>query len=127
MVQRTMTYREQSRAFMAQAYEELAKGDLAQASEKGWGAAEHMVRAVADERGWECDDYPDLHSVMDRLYRETEDSVLVDLFCSAVFLDFSYCEGAFSKEYINATLRDVEEFVKRAEGLLRKMNQVDGD
>lgn len=108
--------------FLAQAYEELARGDLAQASEKGWGAAAQMLKAIADERGWPHEDHPDLHGVMDMIYRETEDSELVDLFCSAVFLDFSYCEGAFSAEYIKATLRDVEEFVNRTEGLLRKTN-----
>ena len=37
MVQETTTYKEQSRVLLAQAFEELAKGDLAQASEKGWG------------------------------------------------------------------------------------------
>ena len=52
-MQRTTTYREQSRrgVFLAQAHEELAKGDLQQASEKGWGAASQMVKAVAQERG----------------------------------------------------------------------------
>ena len=51
-MQRTTTYREQSRIFLAQAYEELVKGDLQQASEKGWGAASQMVKAIAQERGW---------------------------------------------------------------------------
>ena len=51
-MQRTTTYREQSRIFLSQAYEELAKGDLQQASEKGWGAASQMVKAIAQERGW---------------------------------------------------------------------------
>ena len=55
-MQRTTTYREQSRVFLAQAhFEELAKGDLQQASEKGWGAASQMVKAIAQERtrnGW---------------------------------------------------------------------------
>ena len=107
---------------LAQAYEELEEGDLAQASEKGWGAAAQMLKAIADERGWAHDDPPELHGVMDRLYRETEGEELMDLFCSAVFLGFNYYEGAFSTEYIKATLRDVEKFVQRAEGLLRKTN-----
>ena len=44
-VQRTTTYREQSRVFLSQAHEELAKGDLQQASEKGVG------RGIADGQG----------------------------------------------------------------------------
>ena len=118
MVQRATTYREQSRALLAQAREEFEKGDLMQASEKGWSAAAQMLKAIADERGWPHDDPPELHTVMDMIYRETEDSELMDLFCSAVFLGFSYCEGAVSAQYIEHTLRDVEQFVNRAEGIL---------
>ena len=121
-MQQTTTYREQSRVLLAQAYEELAKGDLARASKKGWGAAAQMLKAIADERGWEHGDPPELHSVMDRIYCETEDSELMDLFCSAVFLGFSYCEGAFSADSIKHRLQRVERFVKRAEGHLHGSN-----
>ena len=40
-------YREQAREFLAKARSYLDEGDLHQASEKGWGAASHMVKAVA--------------------------------------------------------------------------------
>ena len=42
----------QARDFLARAREYLAAGDLHQASEKGWGAAAHMVKAVALAQGW---------------------------------------------------------------------------
>ena len=45
-----LAYREQSRRFLEQARSELREGDLAQASEKGWGAASQMVKAVAEAR-----------------------------------------------------------------------------
>ena len=48
-----LAYRDQSRAYLEQANEELARNDLRQASEKGWGAASQIVKAVAEERGWE--------------------------------------------------------------------------
>ena len=118
MVQETTTYKEQSRVLLAKAVEELAKGDLARASEKGWGAAAQMLKAIADERGWEHNDPPDLHSVIDRIYCETEDSELMDLFCSAVFLEFSYIEGAVSADSIEHRLQRVKRFVKRADGHL---------
>ena len=41
-----------SREMLAKAEEALAQDDLLQASEKGWGAAAHMVRAIAERRGW---------------------------------------------------------------------------
>ena len=44
-------YREQAKLFLAKAWEYLAQGDLHQASEKGWGAAAHMVKAVAEAQG----------------------------------------------------------------------------
>ena len=52
-MQETKTCRERSRIFLAQAFEELEKGDLSQASEKGWGAAAQMLKAIAQEGGWD--------------------------------------------------------------------------
>ena len=44
----TQTYQQASQRFLAQAKEELAAGDLQQASEKGWEAAAHMLKAIAE-------------------------------------------------------------------------------
>ena len=52
-----LTYRNQSKAFLEQAHNELRAGDLLQASEKGWGAASQMVKAVAESRGWQHDQH----------------------------------------------------------------------
>jgi hypothetical protein len=46
-------YRQRSRYFLGKSREYLAEGDLHQASEKGWGAAAWMAKAVAETRGWE--------------------------------------------------------------------------
>ena len=43
----TQKYRQDSRTLLAQARSELAIGDVRQASEKGWGAAALMLKAVA--------------------------------------------------------------------------------
>ena len=42
-----------ARDFLARSKEYLAAGDLHQASEKGWGAASHTIKAVAAANGWE--------------------------------------------------------------------------
>ena len=47
------TYADTSRELMAQARDELAAGDLLQASEKAWGAAAAAVKCVAELRGWQ--------------------------------------------------------------------------
>ena len=49
----TTDYPAGSRAMMTQSRTELAQGDLQQASEKGWGAAAQMMKAVAEARGWQ--------------------------------------------------------------------------
>ena len=46
-------YRQQAYAFLDRARGYLASDDLHQASEKGWGAAAWMAKAVAETQGWE--------------------------------------------------------------------------
>ena len=103
---------------LAQAYEELEKGDLAQASEKAWGAAAQMLKAIAEERGWRHHSHRALHGVMNMLFRETNDSELVDLFSSANYLHVNFYENTYSEDFIEGRLRQVERFVDKAEGLL---------
>ena len=51
----------QAREFLDKAREYLAVGDLHQASEKGWGAAAHMAKAVALAQGWPYDRHSQFH------------------------------------------------------------------
>ena len=46
-------YRQQARAFLVKSRQYLAGDDLHQASEKAWGAAAWMAKAVAEAQGWE--------------------------------------------------------------------------
>ena len=50
-------YRLQARDFLTKAREYLAADDLHQASEKGWGAAAWMAKAVAVTQGWEYNEH----------------------------------------------------------------------
>ena len=117
-MQRTTTYREQSRVFLAQAYEELANGDLQQASQKEWGAASQMVKAVAQERGWLHSSHRHLYGVINALESETSDSELTVLFASAGDLHINFYENRYSPNNIRHLLNQVEQFVDKAEGLL---------
>ena len=47
------TYQAASRQLLAQGRDELADGDVRQASEKGWAAPAQIVKAIAEQRGWE--------------------------------------------------------------------------
>ena len=55
---------ELAKSFLERSKSYLAQGDLHQASEKGWGAASHIVKAVAAANGWEYERHDDFDSVV---------------------------------------------------------------
>ena len=57
-------YRRQARVFLAKGREYLADDDLHQASEKGWGAAAWMAKAVAEAQGWQYKRHDEFFTVM---------------------------------------------------------------
>ena len=117
-MQKVTTHREQSRIFLAQAYEELGKGDLPQASEKGWGAAAQMLKAVALERGWNNSRHRDIYEVVRDLRLETGDPELSVQFSAASSLHVNFYEIKYSYDYIEDLLRQVEKMVNKLEALL---------
>ena len=71
MLESSSRYLVASQEFMGKAYQYLAENDLRQASEKGWGAAAEIVKAVAEERGWPHDAHRLLYDAIHNLERET--------------------------------------------------------
>ena len=63
-------HRERSRHFLALVDDELARGELEEASNKVWGAAAHAIKAVAERRGWEHHAHALLQEVIQRLIRD---------------------------------------------------------
>ena len=57
-------YRQQARIFLSKGREYLADDDLHQASEKGWGAAAWMAKAVAETQGWQYNKHDEFFTVM---------------------------------------------------------------
>ena len=57
-------YARQSREFLDKGRGYLVAGDLHQASEKGWGAAAWMAKAVAEARGWQYKRHDEFFTVM---------------------------------------------------------------
>ncbi len=112
------SYMSRSRTYLAQAFEELEKDDLCQASEKGWGAAAEMVKAVAAARGWEHGGHRQLFTVVDRLVAETEDGDLRSRFLMAGQLHTNFYEEWLSQAAVAATLAQVTSFVERMEELV---------
>ena len=72
-------YRQQARHFLGKSREYLAEGDLHQASEKGWGAAAWMTKAVAETHGWEYKKHDHFHVVLRNASRLTGDDRMLEL------------------------------------------------
>lgn len=69
-------YRLQSRGFLAKSRAYLADDDLHQASEKGWGAAAWMAKAVATAQGWQYDKHEHFGEVLYQAGKLTGDDRL---------------------------------------------------
>ena len=61
---------ERSRHFLDLVDDELARGELEEASNKVWGAAAHAVKAVAEGRGWPHNAHTLLEDAVYRLINE---------------------------------------------------------
>ena len=104
--------------FLAQASAELARNDLQQASEKGWGAAAQMAKAVASERSWPHTDHRALYQVVGRLADEVGDQEVRRLFAIAGQLHTNFYEGWLSHADIELLIGDVNKFVDRVDAVL---------
>ena len=67
-------YCRQARQFMRQSRQYLADGDLHQASEKGWGAAAWMAKAVAEAQGWDYTKHAQFSVVLNNARQVTGDA-----------------------------------------------------
>ena len=112
-------YSATSREFLAKAEVALAQKDLLQASEKGWGAAAQMVKAIADQRGWTHNGHAHLFQTIRRLVEETEDEQLGVFFHVANALHINFYENIMGRELVELGLADMRQLVGRLERLLR--------
>ena len=96
----------------------LAEGDLMQASAKGWGAAEQMVKAVAENRGWDHATHGDLYRAVHRLAEELSDQRLRGRFRSASALHQNFYEGNMRAATVAIGIHHVEQFAAALESHL---------
>ena len=113
-MQQENEYRQRSKAFLKKAGEELAAGDLEQASEKAWGAAALIVKAVADRRGIPHTSHNGLWRIVEDLGAETGDDELVDLFGFASNLHKNFYENRMRA-------RTVERGINQMSGLSQRL------
>ena len=104
----TQQYQQTSKHFLAQARQELSDGDLAQASEKGWGAAVQILKAVAEQQGWEHSRHRHHLVTVSRLRSETGDGDIRRLFNTASALHENFYENTLQTSEVAEGLNDVE-------------------
>ena len=92
---------------IGQAVVELASGDSLQASEKGWGATAHAIKAIAEGRGWRHRSHADLFRVVRRLSDEVAQPDIYDLFRVAGGLHINFYEGWLKDGDIAESLTEV--------------------
>ena len=92
-------YESQAREFLAKGRGYLADGDLHQASEKGWGAASHMAKAVAVAQGWQYDTHADFSQVLFQARQLAGNPRIQQIRSTANDLHFNYYRR---KRHLNA-------------------------
>ena len=92
-------YESQAREFLAKSRDYLAAGDLHQASEKGWGAAAHMAKAVASAQGWVYDNHAGFNQVLYQAWQLSGNRRIYDLRTVAAELHNNYYRR---KRHLNA-------------------------
>ena len=108
-------YQAASRHLLSQSRQELALGDIRQASEKGWGAAAQIVKAVAEQRGWLHRSHAALYDVISRLVSETGDVEIRRMFDVAGNLHMNFYEDWNNAENVASSLHDMELFLENLE------------
>ena len=104
--------------FLAKADTHFVEGDQLQASEKLWGAAVHVVTAVALERGWPHTCHPALKRAAERLTAEHNDPLIAAGFGVAEKYHIDVCYPFMEAEEWKIDRPKVRDFVARAVALL---------
>ncbi len=116
----TQRYQQASEHFLAQGRHELSAGDLAQASEKGWGATAQVLKAIADQRGWGHSRHRHYLRIVSRLRAETGDGDIRSLFGVASLLHENFYENTMEAEDVAGGLDDVETLLDKLIPLLNQ-------
>ena len=90
-----------AKEFLERSKSYLAEGDLHQASEKGWGAAAHIIKAVAAANGWEYEHHDQFSSVVLNARQRYRQPCLREMSRAAEALHVNYYKR---KELLNPDL-----------------------
>jgi HEPN domain-containing protein len=114
--ERAEFHRSLAERFLREAGELLARGDHLQVSEKAWGAAAQIVKAVAAKKGKELRSHGDFWRFVSEI--AGEDRKLRKLWSRANSLHQNFYEGWMPPEDVKYAVEDVKQFVERLKRML---------
>ena len=102
-----------AREFLGRSKNYLADGDLHQASEKGWGAAAHIIKAVAAANGWEYEHHDHFSRVVMNARQRYRQPGLREMSRSAEALHVNYYKrrDLLNADLIREDIQEVENMV----------------
>jgi len=110
-----------SEKYMKDAEEFMKKGDYVQASEKAWGAASQMVKAVAAKNGLELRSHGELHKFVSKISKDRGDEEIRRLWRSAIVLHQNFYENWLPEDMVIDSIGDVRKLINK----LRTNQQVE--
>jgi hypothetical protein len=102
---RVKIYLELHEKYLKEAEELYARGDLAQAGEKYWGAVAALLNAVAEKRGWRHYSHRDYAEIIERLSEELREP-LGRLFASCERLHSNFYHSFLTRVNFDAHRED---------------------
>ena len=126
---RTQRYAAASYELLDKAYTYLSDGDLRQASEKGWGAAAQIIKAVAEHwrtSGITHRSHDDLQNLVGLVAQPETQSALIIGFDRAQKLHRNFYENDGTERFITLTLLAVSQFIDDILPWLRRQRPPQG-
>lgn len=117
---RTEEYLKLNSKYLLEAQQLLEKKDLAQASEKLWGAAAEVVKAVAAKEGVELGTHASLWAYVEKLDRQNPGLRLIEEFSYAGNLHTNFYENRLTAGYVVRGVDVVRDFVDKMKRLLKE-------
>jgi len=99
--------------YLKDAEDFLAKEDYVQASEKAWGSASQIVKALAAKEGKELKSHRELHSYVTELSRKRGDKEIMTLWFSAISLHQNFYENWLPGEAVKSAIENVKNFIEK--------------
>jgi len=104
--------------YLREAEEFLSKGDVVQASEKAWGAAAQIVKAMAAKEGVEIRSHKGLHEYVGKIVERTGDCEIGRLWRSASALHVNFYENWLPIGLVKDGIEDVKKLVEKLKKFL---------